>query len=695
MDSAANTITLEQLRQVKRWVAWQKQDRGKGKPTKVPYDPKNGRLARSDDPSTWGTREQAEEWAKKLPMPYGVGGVGLMFGPLDGVALGGVDLDSCRNKETGSLEEWASEVLTEFETYAEISPSQEGVKAFFSYDPERLKDIVSAMGSESGKQWKRKGGDHPQGIELYINKRYFAVTDQLFGEETAIKQVSCESLLFFIDTAKHLIADPEADMDEGRQPRAKRGRASEATPRAPKAGGTDQSRSGRAHGVACGIIRAGDGPAEFLQAVLDDPELAQWLRDQPDAERQLDRTWKAAQQAVDKAGWRDQLQLDRYGSPRPSHVNIMLMLRNDPKLADLIAFDDMISVPVIMHPIMKGDIRKHPRPLEDMDVLALLEYLQKQGLSTATKDTVFNAVLARSGERHFHPVRDYLNGLTWDGTPRIWLWLIDYMGADRSEYVAEVGAMFLISMVARVFEPGCKADHMLVLEGPQNQGKSLACRVLAGEWFSDNLPALSVDEVRSSMALRGKWLIEIAEMHAMGRAEAAQLKAFVSRQEERYVAKYARLEVTEPRQTVFVGTTNKREYLQDETGGRRFWPVSVSNVDITKLTDARDQLFAESVHLYRKGVVWWPDGSFEAQHISDEQEGRFEADEWQRIVAEWLTGNLTTRTTIGDVGFNALLIDKDQLTPDKQRRITKILERLGWQRRRTKQERWWELPAKQ
>jgi predicted P-loop ATPase len=383
--------------------------------------------------------------------------------------------------------------------------------------------------------------------------------------------------------------------------------------------------------------------------------------------------------------WLQDCILNNSGKPLAILANALTGLRA--VMPDTFAYDEMLNAPLLMRPLESVD-GFHPRALTDVDVGIVQERLQNLGLERISKDVMHQAVDIRAHERRFHPVRDYLNGLQWDSKPRLANLFPVYFGAQGSPYVERVGQMFLISMVARIFEPGCKADHMPILEGPQGALKSTACGVLGDAWFSDNLPDVTSGK-DVSQHLRGKWLIEVSEMHAMNRAEATGLKAFLSRTTERYRPSFGRKEVIEPRQCIFVGTTNRDTYLRDETGGRRFWPIKGGRIDIGALIRDRDQLFAEAVARYREGVPWWPDNDFERQHIMSEQAERYEADTWEETIGAFI--EVRTKVTIGEVAREALRIDTARIGTADQRRVAAALEQLGWKRlpKDWKGNRWW------
>lgn len=356
-------------------------------------------------------------------------------------------------------------------------------------------------------------------------------------------------------------------------------------------------------------------------------------------------------------------------------ANAVIAIRGTPMLADAIAFDEMQRVPMLRSSIGDGSVV--PRSINDTDVTKVQNWMQHAGIKRISRETVQGAMELHAHERGFHPVRDYLASLTWDGQPRADTWLSNYLGAEVSPYTGAVGRMFLISMVARIFRPGCKVDYMLVLEGQQGKMKSTACAVLGDRWFSDSLPDISVGK-DAQQHLRGKWLIEVSEMHAMNRADTALLKSFITRQEERYRPSHARLEVIEPRQCVFIGSTNKDTYLRDETGGRRFWPVRCGDIALDRLRTDRDQLFAEAIHLYRDGAPWWPDKDFEREHIKPQQDGRYEADVWEQRIGEFIA--LRPDVTIGEIATLGLRMETSRIGRADQNRIAAVLERLGWVR---------------
>jgi putative DNA primase/helicase len=257
---------------------------------------------------------------------------------------------------------------------------------------------------------------------------------------------------------------------------------------------------------------------------------------------------------------------------------------------------------------------------------------------------------------------------------------------QSADYLERVAVWFMISAVARIEEPGCKVDYCLVLEGQQGAGKSTLARLLlpAEEWFAEhNVDVTSKDVFE---ILQGRWVIELGEMASMSRAETAQVKRYLTTATDAYRRAYGRRTTRVPRQCVFIGTVNDAEYLKDDTGNRRFWPVAVGTVDTEALRRDRDQLWAEAAYYYREGYRWWPDRA-DAALLADEQEQRYRPDPWEAVVDRYLAVALARRrdhVTTSDILVEALKKDLPQITESDGIRVGKILARFGWRRRQTR-----------
>jgi predicted P-loop ATPase len=390
----------------------------------------------------------------------------------------------------------------------------------------------------------------------------------------------------------------------------------------------------------------------------------------------------------DPDDWTGSCILGENGRPLPVLANALIALRA--VMPDLIAYDEMSRSEMLMQPLDGAASVFSPRRVTDVDVGVIQERIQHLGLKRISSEVMHQAISIRARECSFHPVRQWLDALQWDGTPRLEYLFSRYLGAEQSPYAAAISRMFLISLVARVNDPGCKADYMVVIEGSQGARKSTACRILGGAWFSDSLPPLSAGK-DVSQHLKDKWLIEVAEMHAMNRAETTQLKAFITRTVEVYRPSYGRREVVEPRHCILIGTTNEDAYLRDETGGRRFWPIKAGTVDVDALIRDRDQLFAEAVVRYRDGVPWWPEKDFERKFIAPEQAARYQGDVWEENISAYL--NRQSRVTVGEVALCALGMETAKIGTADQNRIRKVMTGLGWKREQdgtdAQGKRWW------
>ncbi len=417
---------------------------------------------------------------------------------------------------------------------------------------------------------------------------------------------------------------------------------------------------------------------------------------------------------IAKPAWFNRLRQDLAGTPERNEANVIIALTSDVAFAGVLAFDDFAQAIVVRQPLpWDGATGPFPRPWEDADEVRTAEWLQLRGVNVAPM-VVGRAIGAVARDHRIHPVRDWLDHQRWDGIPRIETWTSTYLGAEPTAFHHTVGALWLISAVARIFRPGVKADHMLILEGPQGARKSTALKVLAGEeWFTDELPELGSKD--AAIHMQGIWIVEIAELDAIGRAEVSRIKAFLTRTTDRFRPPYGRYTVEVPRQCVFAGTVNPDTYLRDETGNRRFWPLRCGTIDIAALARDRDQLWAEALHRFREGAIWWIDDPSLLTEAREEQDRRYQSDAWDDLIEHWLTHEIRTvsagfpdycnsRTesvprpapladvSVGDILEEAIRLEPARWTRGDQMRVSAYLKANGWERYRRRDEGGREAP---
>jgi predicted P-loop ATPase len=396
--------------------------------------------------------------------------------------------------------------------------------------------------------------------------------------------------------------------------------------------------------------------------------------------------------------WQERLILTEKRRPAACEANAAAIISHHPALAGSVWHDEFANHPVFRRPVPwprkdDGDERRGV-PVEDADLAAMAVWMQRECGLMVSPAKVATAVSAVCRERRFHPVRDYLSMLEWDGIPRIGKWLHTYVHAEDNDYHSAVGSRWLIGGVRRVFKPGCKVDTALILEGPQGLMKSSAAAVLANEWFTDTMPDLTNKDAMQQ--LQGVWIVELAELSALNKSEASRIKSFMSSPSDRLRVAFGRVVQDFPRQCVFIGTVNPEGgYLKDPTGARRFWVVrcggedGTRKVDIGALRRDRDQLWAEAVHMHRAGHPHWLDTDDLEAAAQEQQRDRYAGDAKDALIAEWVENNAKTdkdghrSVSVGEVLEGALHInDRSRWTQAEQNLVSKCLTAMKWMRRR-------------
>ena len=373
---------------------------------------------------------------------------------------------------------------------------------------------------------------------------------------------------------------------------------------------------------------------------------------------------------VDKDG-----QITGYSAPlsvgATGHQNAIRILRDDTRW-------NGGEVPRLVFNEFRQVVELDGADLADRDEFKLHLWLHDAYSLSLPVNRIKDVVVHVAHEFTRHPLRDTLEGLTWDGVPRVHGLLARYLGADDTELHAAISKRWAISAVARVFRPGCKVDTTLLLSGGQGVGKSTAFRLLALEdrWFSDSLLDLRGTNKDAYQALSGIWLYELSELDSIRRAALETVKAFLSSQVDQFRPPYGRHMVTRPRANLFVASTNSAEPLMDATGSRRFWPVEVGEIDLEAIETERDQFWAEAVTMLRAGEPWWLN-RIEAACLVEASERFQQSDPWEVVIRQWLPTQVGEFTTYAALVASDLEMRPGDIKRGDAMRMASILQALG------------------
>jgi virulence-associated protein E/bifunctional DNA primase/polymerase-like protein len=395
------------------------------------------------------------------------------------------------------------------------------------------------------------------------------------------------------------------------------------------------------------------------------------------------------------ADWQKQLLVTERGVIKPLLANALLVLRNAPEWAGALGYNEFNLCTVARKPAPWPQSTAGAN-WKDFDDSQLAAWFQRYGIAINSRIAA-EAAQTIAQENPFHPVRNYLEPLVWDQTGRIDLWLPTYLGAQDSPYTRAVASRWLISAVARIFIPGCQADCVLLLEGPQGSMKSSALRALAGdEWFSDCASELGGKDSR--LDLHGNWIIELGECDRIKRGDLERVKGFLTTRFDKFRPPYGRRTATFPRSCIFAATTNDESSFTDETGNRRFWPVRCGQIDLAALKRDRDQLWAEALAKFRSGTPWW----LETKDLNDaaarEQNDRYQPGVWDEVILEWCDSpraraagpedhvaalpfdSTTNKVTISDILLHAIGKPFDRFAQADVMQVQRCLIHDGWKR---------------
>lgn len=386
-------------------------------------------------------------------------------------------------------------------------------------------------------------------------------------------------------------------------------------------------------------------------------------------------------------------QLDRTadGKTRVTVTNLVRILKHNPAYTGLWGWDEWRSQYVLTRVPPWGRLgREAPFTIVDDDILFLRSAVEQMEFveMVSTTNMMWDAVHIVCRENSFDEVKVMLNATEWDGVPRLDTWAIDYLKAEDKPINRTICRKWLISAIARALRPGCQADYMLILEGPQSAGKSSALRILFGDLLLPRMPDPS--HQYAGLTLQGKWCCESGELAHLSKADSASTKAFITETHDVYKVPHERATTRKPRRCVFAATTNHANYLRDSTGERRYWPLRTGvtgEFDLVGLAAVREQIFAEAKAAFDAGEIWHPTRQ-EEEAIREKHLTRAAEDPTYDNILEWTDGGARGGFTLTEALQQGLGLDKDKAFPRSVViAVTDALKRIGYEKQRVQIDR--------
>jgi predicted P-loop ATPase len=680
----------QRLRDKNQWVLWRYTTRN-GKRTKEPINAKTGRRASSTDPQTWTSFRIALQSKIKSD------GLGYVFAGEET----GIDLDHAYEKESASglgikkLKPWAREILDQCQTYTEQSPSGMGLH------------LIVAGGVIPPDQPGRKRKHHDGAVEIYSRARFFTITGHPHLPTPPLPIT--DQSAYVLELYKKLGGSTRNGANRKRNSTGginDRG-INDCLERALK----DPVFSSLWYGDINNYPSQSEADLALCNKIVQffghDPDVVDRLFRQSKLYREkweradyrnwtinkaindTPETYKDPRKTSKKGGSTDRTKSqsgpindsdeksdskneeksqtaenDLDAPPRLANLNnAVRIIEKDPNFCR-VWFDEFLQRILTDDP---------PREWSEADDVHLtLRFQRDKGIPRMGIETVRHAVTEIAFRRKKNCVKDWFQSLKWDKTDRIEHFFEDHFGTAGNVYVRKASRNFWISMVARIYKPGCQVDNMIVLEGPQGIKKSSALRLIAGNHHAEQHESVTQKDFLQN--LQGKLLIEISEMDSFSKTENAKVKAVITTTTDHFRPTYGHRVVDHPRQCVFVGTTNHDDWNKDPTGARRFWPIACrGDIDLDAIRSNRDQLFAEAVHRFKAGETWWEMPTAETQ---SEQESRYVDDPWTNIIADYI--QLKTAVEMIDILTNCLKFNVDRIGKADEMRAATCLRRLGW-----------------